>query len=131
MKISRSLSYVFIASGYIAENQQDGPVSAMRISKEYNISLEYLLKILQMLVKAKVIKSRRGPRGGFLLACDPKDISLLQIVEAIDGPVVRSLQMVERTHSADFSFKMETVCKNVAERALKIYDKAKLADMLQ
>ena len=130
MKISRSASYALIASGYIAENCQDGPVLAARVSKEYGIPLEYLHKILQQLARANVLKSKRGTRGGFSLAHDPKDISMLQIIEAIDGTLIRHLDMVEQTHSADFALKMESVCKKVAEKAIKIYSKAKLSDML-
>ena len=130
MKISKSASYALIASGYIAENQQDGLVSAIRISKEYGISLEYLLKIMQQLVRANVLKSKRGPRGGFSLAHDPKDISMLQVIEAIDGPLIRPLHMAEQTYDADFGIKMEGICKKAADKAIKIYDKAKLSDML-
>ena len=75
MKISRSTGYALVAVGYVAENCQDGPILAARVSKEYGISLEYLLKIMQLLVRANVLKSKRGPRGGFSLARDPKDIS--------------------------------------------------------
>ena len=130
MKISKSVSYALIASGYIAENQQDGLVSAERVSKEYVIPVEYLQKILLQLVGANVIKSRRGPRGGFSLARDPKDISMLQIIEAIDGLMLRPLNMVKQTHDADFALKMESVCKKAADKVIKIYSKAKLSDML-
>ena len=130
MKISKSVSYALIASGYIAENQQDGLVSAERVSKEYVIPVEYLQKILLQLVGANVIKSRRGPRGGFSLARDPKDISMLQIIEAIDGPLTRPLHLSEQTYDADFALKMESVCKKAADKVIKIYSKAKLSDML-
>ena len=56
---------------------------------------------------------------------------MLQIIEAIDGPMVRPLHMVKQTHSADFALKMESVCKKAADKVIKIYDKAKLSDMLQ
>ena len=130
MKISRSVSYALVASGYIAENQQDGLVSAGRISKEYGIPLEYLSKILQQLIRAKVLKSKRGPRGGFSLAHDPKDISMLQIIEAVYGPLMRPLHLAEQTYDADFAIKMEEVCKTATEKEMGIYDKAKLSDML-
>jgi len=130
MKISRSTGYALVAVGYIAENCQCGPVLSTRISKEYGIPLEYLLNILQQLVRANVLRSKRGPRGGFLLAHDPKDISMLQIIEAIDGPLARPLHMAEQTNSVDFSIKMEEVCKKAIEKTTKLYDKAKLSDML-
>jgi len=130
MKISRSISYALVSVGYIAENQQDSLVLAVRIAKEYGIPLEYLLKILQQLVRANVLRSKRGPRGGFSLAHDTKDITMLQVIEAIDGPMMGHLHLVEQTHSADFSLKMESVCKKATEQTMKIYEKAKLSDML-
>ena len=130
MKISRSISYALVSVGYIAENQQDSLVLAVRIAKEYGIPLEYLLKILQQLVRANVLKSRRGPRGGFSLAHDTKDITMLQVIEAIDGPMKGHLRLAEQTHDADFSLKMESVCKKATEQAMNIYENAKLSDML-
>ena len=130
MKISRSTGYALVAVGYVAENCQDGHVMSARVSKEYGIPLEYLLKIMQQLVRANVLRSKRGPRGGFSLAHDPKDISMLQVIEAIDGPLIRHLNMVEQTHSADFSIKMEDVCKTATEKEMEIYDKAKISDIL-
>ncbi len=130
MKISRSVSYALVAVGYIAGNQEDSPVLAARVSKEFGIPLEYLQKIMQQLVRANVLKSKRGPRGGFSLAHDPKDISMLQIIEAIDGPLMGQLFLAEQTHSADFSIKMEDVCKTATEKEMEIYGKAKLSDMI-
>jgi len=130
MKISRSTGYALVAVGYVAENCQDGPILAARVSKEYGISLEYLLKIMQLLVRANVLKSKRGPRGGFSLARDPKDISMLQVIEAVDGPLTRPLHMAEQTHSADFGIKMESACKEAIEKATEIFDKAKISDMI-
>jgi Rrf2 family protein len=130
MKISRSVSYALVAVGYIAENQEDSLVLAVRVSKEYGIPLEYLLKIMQQLVRANVLKSKRGPRGGFSLAHDSKDISMLQIIEAIDGPMMKHMNMAEQTHSADFSLKMEDVCKKATEKVIELYDKAKISDMI-
>ena len=70
MKISRSTGYALIAVGYIAQHYKEGAVLAQRVSEEYDIPLEYLLKILQQLVRASVLRSKRGPRGGFFLALD-------------------------------------------------------------
>ena len=130
MKISRSVSYALVAVGYVAENGEDGPVLAARVSKEYGIPLEYLLKIMQQLVRANVLKSKRGPRGGFSLAHSAKDISMLQIIEAVSGPLMDQLFLAEQTHSAGFSLKMESACKEAIEKATEIYDKAKISDMI-
>jgi len=130
MKISRSTGYALVAVGYIAMNYRDGAVLAARISKEYNIPLEYLLKILQQLVRANVLRSKRGPRGGFFLARPAEGISLLEVIEAVDGPLMSHLHLAEQTNNAPFSLKMEAVCRKATEEVRMIYDKAKLNKML-
>jgi len=130
MKISRSTGYALVAVGYIAMNYKDGAVLAARVSKEYNIPLEYLLKILQQLVRANVLRSKRGPRGGFFLARPAEGISLLEVIEAVDGPLMSHLHLAEQTNNAAFSIKMEDVCRKATEDVRSIYDKAKLSRML-
>ncbi len=130
MKISRSTGYALVAAGYIAQNYQDGAVLASRVSNEYGIPLEYLLKILQQLVRANVLRSKRGPRGGFFLARPAENITLLEIVEAVDGPMVAHLQLAEQTNNAPFSLRMEAVCKQAIEEVKKIYSSAKLSVLL-
>ena len=126
-----TVTYAFAATVYIAENYQDGPVLSARISKKYDIPPAYLLRILQNLVKAQVLRGKRGPRGGFTLARDPKEISMLQIIEAVDGPLMRALPTVELTPRTDFILKMERIYTKATEKEMEIYDKAKLSDMLK
>ena len=130
MKISRSTGYALVAVGYIAQNYKEGAVLAARISKEYNIPLEYLLKILQQLVRANVLRSKRGPRGGFFLARASDSITLLEIIEAVDGPLMSHLHLAELTSNAPFSQKMEQTCRKATEEVREIYGRAKLSAML-
>lgn len=130
MKISRSTGYALVAVGYIAQHYQVGAVLAQRVSKEYGIPLEYLLKILQQLVRANVLRSKRGPRGGFFLAKNAEEITLLEIIEAVDGPMISHLHLAEQTSNAPFSLKMEKVCQNATSKVREIFSAAKLSEML-
>ena len=130
MKISRSTGYALVAVGYIAKNYKDGAVLAARISKEYGIPLEYLLKILQQLVRANVLRSKRGPRGGFFLARPAEDITMLQAIEAVDGPMMSHLHLAELTKNAPFSLRMEEVCQRATKDVRAIYEKAKLSTLI-
>ena len=130
MKISRSTGYALVAVGYIAQNYKEGAVLAARVSKEYGIPLEYLLKILQQLVRANVLRSKRGPRGGFFLSRPATEITMLQIIEAVDGPMISHLHLAEQTNNAPFSLKMEDVCKKATKEVREAYDKAKLSSVL-
>ena len=131
MKISRSTGYALVAVGYIAQNYKDGAVLAARVSKEYGIPLEYLLKILQQLVRANVLRSKRGPRGGFFLARPAEDITLLEVIEAVDGPLMSHLHLAEQTNNAPFSIKMEAICRQSTAKVRDIFAEAKLADVLE
>jgi len=130
MKISRSTGYALVAVGYIAQNYKDGAVLAARISKEYSIPLEYLLKILQQLVRANVLRSKRGPRGGFFLARPAEGITLLEIIEAVDGPLMSHLHLAEQTNNAPFSMKMEDVCRKATGKVRDIFAEARLSEVL-
>ena len=72
MRVSRSTGYALLAVGYLAQHQDEGIILSQDIAKKYNIPLEYLLKILQQLVRANILRSKRGPRGGFNLARTPR-----------------------------------------------------------
>ena len=131
MKISGSTRYGLVAVAYIAQNCKDGRVLTASISKEYNIPLEYLSKILQQLVRAGVLRSKRGPRGGFFLARRAEDITLLQIVEAVDGSLTGDLNLSELTGGAPFSLKMEAVCRKASEDVRAIYESSPLSSFIE
>ncbi|HDZ68815.1 MAG TPA: Rrf2 family transcriptional regulator [Phycisphaerales bacterium] len=130
MKISRSTGYALLAVGYLAQHKGEGIILSQTISKEYNIPLEYLLKILQQLVRANVLRSKRGPRGGFSLAKSAKKITMLQVIEAVDGPMVSQLDLAEQTHKEKFSVKVEQIYEKAIAQAKSVFEKAKLADLI-
>jgi len=66
--------------------QGDDPVSTAKIAAAFDLPSSYLNKQLQALAKAGLVSSTSGPRGGFRLARPPKEITLLDVVEAIEGP---------------------------------------------
>jgi Rrf2 family protein len=112
-------------------NCKDRAVLSSTIAKEYGIPLEYLLKILQQLVRAGVLRSKRGPRGGFTLAKPAEEISMLEVIESVDGPMRSHLHLAELTKNAPFSMKMEDTCRKAAEQTRATYSNAKLSDMIK
>lgn len=131
MKISKTAGYALVTVGYIAQHYQEGRVMASFVSKQYNIPLLYLFKVLQKLERANILLGKRGPRGGFILARPSKDITLLEIIEAIDGPMVNYLQLAVHTKNEPFSLKMEKVCQSAIGKARDLYGKVKLSEMLK
>ncbi|MFF0340000.1 RrF2 family transcriptional regulator [Kribbella sp. NPDC004875] len=78
-------------------------VTAKRLAAFYNLPTAYLNKQLQALTRAGILTSVSGPKGGFQLARDPRDISLLDIVVAIDGPddAFRCTEILKQGPGAD------------------------------
>jgi Rrf2 family transcriptional regulator, iron-sulfur cluster assembly transcription factor len=83
---STSCHYGLQAMIYIAlHSTKDKNVDLGQISEELDIPKHFLSKILQILVKQKLLISMKGPTGGFKLNRDSKDITLIEIIDAIDG----------------------------------------------
>ncbi len=130
MKVSRSTGYALLAMGYLGKHQKDGIVMSQDISKKYNIPLEYLLKILQQLVRANILHSKRGPRGGFSLARPPKKISLLQVIEAVEGPLAGQLTVNQSAKGDKFAQKADKVYQKAIAQTKALFNKTKIADLL-
>jgi len=130
MRVSRSTAYALLAVGYIAKEHGDGLVPAEDISQKYDIPLEYLLKILQQLVRADVLRSKRGPRGGFSLAKTTNQISLLDVIEAVDGPLTGELHLPKRTKNDKYAAKVQQTYNRAIAQAKSAFQKAKLSNLL-
>jgi Rrf2 family protein len=130
MRVSRSTGYALLAVGYIAKHQGDGVVLSQDISRQYDIPLEYLLKILQQLVRANVLRSKRGPRGGFSLAKAPNKITMLEIIEAVDGPLTGELSLAEQAGSDPYGARAEQTYNRALSQARSVFQKAKLSNLL-
>lgn len=101
MQITREKDYAIRCVCYLAGKK--GEVAMVdEIARSKNIPKSFLAKILQRLVKAKIVKSLRGVKGGFQLARKPKEISLLDVIEAIEGPIVMNKCAIN-SRMCDFS----------------------------
>ena len=131
MRISRSTGYALLAVGYIAKHQEEKIILSQIIAKEYDIPLDYLLKIMQLLVRANVLRSKRGPRGGYSLARSTKKITMLQIIEAVDGPMVSLLNLDEQAPQEKFAARAEQMYKKAIAQAKTVFEKVKLSDLIK
>lgn len=85
--ISEMLSLALHSMVFIARSEKE-TVSVKDIAGETGYSENHLAKVLQRLVKAGLLKSARGPKGGFSLKRKPADISFLDIYEVIEGKIL-------------------------------------------
>jgi Rrf2 family protein len=87
MQITRQADYAVRAVLHLARLGNNERAATSTVAKEQNIPPSFLAKIISQLSIAGLLHTSRGARGGVTLARDPKDISLLEVVEAIDGPI--------------------------------------------
>ena len=88
LRLSKKSDYALIAMAHLAARPDgNGSSSAREISETYSIPLELLAKILQRLVRAKLLVSVQGTRGGYRLARSAASISVADVIQSVDGPV--------------------------------------------
>lgn len=85
MKLPESTEWALHAAGSLAQLGPAEKASAAQLAEHFDLPQAYLAKQLQALVRGGVLTATTGPRGGFRLARPPEEITLLQIVEAVDG----------------------------------------------
>ena len=87
MQITRQADYAVRAVLYLARTGSSERAATSAIAKEQKIPPSFLAKIVSQLSIAGLLHTARGARGGVMLARDPKEITLLEVVEAIDGTI--------------------------------------------
>jgi Rrf2 family protein len=87
LRFTKRADYGLMAIHYIAINDGFGAVSAKRIAEEFAIPPELMAKILQKLAKQRLIVSTNGPKGGYALARRPTEITVGQVIRALEGPI--------------------------------------------
>lgn len=87
MQITRQADYAVRAVLYLSRMGNSQRAATSTVAKEQNIPPSFLAKIISQLSIAGLLHTSRGARGGVTLAREPKEITLLEVIEAIDGPI--------------------------------------------
>lgn len=87
MQITRQADYALRAMLYLAQLPQNQRAATSQIAEKQSIPPSFLAKIISQLSIAGLIHTSRGARGGVNLARQPEEITILEVVEAIDGPI--------------------------------------------
>jgi len=88
MQITRQADYAVRAVLYLARLGQNERAATSQVAQEQHIPPSFLAKIISQLSIAGLLHTSRGARGGVTLAREPRDITLLEVIEAIDGPIM-------------------------------------------
>lgn len=95
MKLSRTVSYGVQAMLLLAQEESGTPVPCSRLAAHGHMPERFLLQILRNLVTHGLLHSTRGVEGGYGLEKQPQQISLLDVIEAIEGPVTSTIPLPE------------------------------------
>lgn len=87
MKLSTRSRYGLRAMMVLAMHRSDEPVMTKEIAERQNLPATYLEQLMLTLRKAGLVVATRGAKGGYLLSRDPNQITLAEIVEALEGPL--------------------------------------------
>jgi Rrf2 family protein len=130
MKLTRASSYALHAVAYMAVQKHDKPVASHHIAQARGIPERFLLKVLKPLVSARVLMSVKGPNGGYRLARTPSDISMLEILEAVDGPIRGQAPFTDEETDGHLNHKLENICKQAADQVRQKLEKVRISDLV-
>lgn len=133
MKLSAKGQYGVRAMVVLALNYRAGPMPIKEIAARENISFQYLEQIFLELRRADLISSVRGARGGYILARDPQEIKIGDIVRVLEGPIAPvdcvlegSEEVCERTGDC----LTRGVWEKLRDRITEVLDDISLEDMI-
>jgi Rrf2 family protein len=127
LQISRKIEYGLRAMVFLA-SVDEGKVTPFReIARQMDVPEEFMAKILKTLVSKRLLRSTRGAHGGYALAKPSREISFLDVIEAVEGPVM--VNVCQDSHDAcklSSACTMYGVWKLGQERMLEVYRNASL-----
>jgi Rrf2 family protein len=134
LRLTKKADYSLIALRHFAMrlHESGGAVSAKEVADSCGIPLPVLSKLLQKLGKNGFLASEYGTNGGYRLARDPNRISALEVIRAIDGPIVLANCFTEGAHCGHSSrCTVKRPLRKIHEGILKLLDSVSIQDMLQ
>ena len=130
MKLSRTVAYAVQATLQLAQLTSGAPVPCSRLAAEGRMPERFLLQILRHLVTHGILQSTRGVDGGYSLARKPEDISLLDVIEAADGPLSAVLPNGEGKEISPGESRLREALEKVTLNSRRELQAIKLSDLL-
>lgn len=128
LKISEAASLALHTVVYLA-TQHDGLVSTKEIARVLHASEAHLSKVLQRLARVGIVSSVRGPKGGFALHEPPEKISLLEVYQAIEGPLALNNCLSEHPSCSGKQCVLGTLIGTIHEQITKYLSKTTVAQL--
>lgn len=87
LRLSRKGDYGIILACALAKNTKSKPISLSKIASEYNLPQKFVARLASTLKNFGILKSKEGLKGGYTLARQPEEITLFEILDALEGPL--------------------------------------------
>jgi Rrf2 family protein len=130
LRISRKIDYGLRAMIYLASIARDAVVPFREIAHQMMVPEDFLAKILKTLVDHGLVRSTRGPHGGYALARPSSEVSFLDVIEAVEGPVAINVCLDGEDPCGKASTcTMVNVWRRGQEKMLEVYREAKLSEI--
>jgi len=130
LRISRKIDYGLRAMIYLASISPEAVVPFREIARQMMVPEDFLAKILKTLVDQGLVKSTRGPHGGYALGKPATDISFLDVIEAVEGPIAINVCLDGEDPCAKAEFcTMVDVWREGQEKMLEVYRRTRLASL--
>ena len=94
LSITTKSPYAIRALAELARSGGAGPVPIGELARRRDVPVQFLEQLFAVLRRAGILRSQRGVKGGYLLARDPSEITVLEVVELLDGPLGRDAEGV-------------------------------------
>jgi Rrf2 family protein len=131
MQVSRKIEYALRAVIHLAnEEDADRACSVGQIATRERMPRQFLEKIIQDLIHGGVVRSRRGPRGGYVLARPAEQVTFRDVIEAVEGPI--TLNQCVGNHADCFligTCGMERIWREGQRRVLELFEHTTIADV--
>lgn len=129
MKLSRTVAYAVQATLQLAQNGSAEPVPCSQLASDGKMPERFLLQILRNLVTHGILRSTRGVDGGYALVRPPEELSLLDVIEAIEGPL-GSEDVVGEGLPLDSRSRLNTALRRVTANARDELGSVKFSHLL-
>jgi Rrf2 family protein len=130
MKLTTKGRYAVSAMFDLAVHGDGDPITAAEISKREGIPLAYLEQLLSKLKKSSLVKTIRGPSGGYILARKPAQISIGDVIRATEGPVaLANCVSLAATCPRSGCCSTKSLWKNLSDKISQVFDSTSLNDL--
>lgn len=132
LQVSRKVDYALRAMIYLAMLPSGTREPFKTVAQRNDIPKDFLAKILKVLADQGLVSALRGPNGGVAIARPPTEISFLDVIEAVEGPITLNVCLDDKRNSCTQTpiCTMQAVWREGQERMLDVYRSTKLSDLV-